>query len=73
MPTEGFSKVVPKSPMHQFSGNKGEFLFLFGVFGLWVLAGKSHQSLEDEIRPKLVSTNGYTEIKAGSKELSKWI
>jgi len=48
-------------------------LFLFGVFGLWVLAGKSYQSLEDEIRPKLVSTNGYTEIKAGSKELSKWI
>lgn len=58
--------------MHQFSGNKGEFVLLFGLFLAWGVLGKSYKSLEDELKPKLVQTNAFTEIQTGTKELSKW-
>lgn len=71
-PIEGFSKVHPYTNMHQFSGNKGEFIFLFAAFSYWVFMGKSGKKLEDSLKPKLIQTNAYSEILAGDKQLAKW-
>jgi len=58
--------------MHSFSGNKGEFLLLFGVFSYWVWMGKSSAKLEDDLKKKLIQTNSFSEIQAGDKQLAKW-
>jgi hypothetical protein len=59
---EGYGKPVPQMVMHPIYGNKGEYLFLLGLFVVFPLLKYNRRYYEDKVRSQNVSTNRWAKM-----------
>lgn len=59
---EGFSKPVPLPKQNPISGNRGEFIFLFGFIVSISMLMRGRKKNENKLRKINVSTNRYAEF-----------
>ena len=71
---EGFSKPLPLARMHPVYGNKGEWLFLLGLFALVPIVKSSRKKNEDALRATVKANNRYEVMNLShqDRQPSKW-
>lgn len=71
---EGFSKPVHLPRQNPVSGNRGEFIFLFGAILVIPMFMRGRKKNENNLRKLNVSTNRYAELPLddSSKKFAKW-
>ena len=74
MGIEGFSHGTNLKDMNAITGNKNEFIWLFGILLILPFLASGRKSNEDSISSQIKTTNKYSKLALDgeSSQFSKW-